>query len=71
MVQVLKSLYDVMPRNFLIDKENKVALLFSCNNVYIIGENDYLRRVDIGEFHPLARLCSLECSYDPSSLQIK
>ncbi|XP_010420367.2 PREDICTED: putative F-box protein At3g20705 [Camelina sativa] len=66
--------------NFLIDKENKFAVVFDndkekgfktiYNIAYVIGEDDYYTRVDLRE-SPNTTLCRLVCSYVPSCVQIK
>ncbi|KAG7582243.1 F-box associated interaction domain [Arabidopsis suecica] len=60
--------------NFFVDEEKKVAVVFDKdkeirhrNTAYIIGENGYLRKVDLGESAPFL----VGCSYVPSSVQIK
>ncbi|CAA7015634.1 unnamed protein product [Microthlaspi erraticum] len=60
--------------SFFVDEKKKVAVVLdvdrgrSCltrNTAYMIGENDYFKKVDLGHCWPLV------CSYVPISVQIK
>lgn len=64
--------------DFFVDEEKKVVLIFdktkgefdlSLNVAYIIGNDGYFKRVDIGEDID-KNGCKLACSYVPISVQI-
>ncbi|CAA7015630.1 unnamed protein product [Microthlaspi erraticum] len=66
--------------SFFVDEKKKVAVVLdidrgkSCptrNTAYMIGENDYFKKVDLGGSVDLGRCWPLVCSYVPSSVQIK
>ncbi|EOA32023.1 hypothetical protein CARUB_v10015266mg, partial [Capsella rubella] len=68
--------------SFFIHQENKLAVLFNKgkyhkvktprrNTAYIIGEDGYFRKLDLGEETSEIHDCPLDCSYVPSSVQIK
>ncbi|EOA33098.1 hypothetical protein CARUB_v10016436mg [Capsella rubella] len=65
-------------RSFFVDEEEKFVVLFGLheetvrvrNIAYIIGENGYFRKVDLGE-SAHGYCLPVGCSYVPSSVQIK
>ncbi|CAA7013246.1 unnamed protein product [Microthlaspi erraticum] len=64
-------------KSFFIDEEKKIAVVFGeiynsqiCSIAFIIGENGYFRRVDLGMFGNI-QLHPFVYSYAPNSLQIK
>ncbi|KAG7589232.1 F-box associated interaction domain [Arabidopsis suecica] len=71
------SKYKILAGSFFIDQEKKLAVLFdisilkdSLRNVaHIVGENGYLRKVDLGEAD-VSHGHTLVCSYAPSLVQI-
>ncbi|VYS57963.1 unnamed protein product [Arabidopsis thaliana] len=73
---VLGALLDFQLDSFFIDEEKKLAVVFSSNKskcyktAYIIGEDRYLKEVDLGECKPLRSPIVCFSSYVPSLVQI-
>ncbi|KAG7625885.1 F-box protein [Arabidopsis thaliana] len=73
---VLGALLDFQLDSFFIDEEKKLAVVFSSNKskcyktAYIIGEDRYLKEVDLGECKPLRSPIVCFSLYVPSLVQI-